>query len=405
MNQTKDLTNETLNQQLITLQQEQFTGKLEVKSPTASLQWTIYFGLGRLIWADGGNHPNRSWQRLLKKYLPDLQVKEADIERAEEFECSNYYYLTMLRQHDIITQEDLTLLIKNKINEVLFEIIQISNKTVLEYKLFNGSGDSLFASGLKMSLGLIDASQALEQAYQDWSLWTEQGLTKISPNLAPILQQQEKLQQKVSKVIYQNFTQLIDGKKTLKDLAVQMKQEPIKLTLSLLPYIRQGFIQLQEIPDLRVQRDRKKSAVSSPLVPKTNINNKNNDRPLIACIDDSPQICKIMQQIMEKEGYRYVSVQQALQAVPTLIAANPDLIFLDIGMPVVNGYEICTQLRRVSKFKDIPIVILTGNDGIVDRVKAKMVGASAFLSKPLEVPKILGAIENLLLYSTDPSNI
>ncbi|MGF1490168.1 MAG: response regulator [Prochloraceae cyanobacterium] len=404
MNQTKDLANETLNQQLIKLQQEQFTGKLEVKSAGGNLQWTIYMGLGRLIWADGGNHPNRSWQRLLDRYFPDLEVKEADIHRAEEYECSNYYYLTMLLQHDIITQESLVTLIKTKINEVLFEIVQTSNQQNLEYKIFNGSGDSLFASGLKMSLGLIDAPQALQQTNKAWSAWCDKGLTKISPNLAPNLQEKEKLQQKVSKVIYQNFTQLIDGKKTLKDLAVQMNQEVMKLTLSLLPYIRQGFIQLQEIPDIPKQSNLNNSSTSQA-ARSTPTNNSGSDRPpLIACIDDSPQICKVMQQIIQKQGYRFISIQQALQAVPTLIAANPDFIFLDIGMPVVNGYEICTQLRRVSKFKNIPIVILTGNDGIVDRVKAKMVGASAFLSKPLDVEKILGAIENLLLHPTDSSN-
>ena len=401
MNQIKDIANEILNQQLIQLQQEQFTGKLEVNSTQRNLQWKIYMGLGRLIWADGGIHPNRSWQRLLQQYFPDLEVNEADIYQAKEYECSSYYYLTKLLQHDIITQEALVGLIKTKINEVLFEIVQTNKKQNLEYKIFKGSANSLFASGLKISLGSIYPSQALQQTNKAWSSWCNRGLTKISPNLAPSLQQKEKLQQKVSKVIYQNFVQLIDGKKTLKDLAVQMNQEVIKLTISLLPYIRQGFIKLQEIPDIPSISNLKKSRTAKANGPIDRTNSDFIDRPLIACIDDSPQICKVMEQIIQKEGYRFISIRQALKAVPTLIAVNPDLIFLDIGMPVVNGYEICTQLRRVSKFKNIPIVILTGNDGIVDRVKARMVGASAFLSKPLEVPKILREIENLLLYPTD----
>ena len=47
------------------------------------------------------------------------------------------------------------------------------------------------------------------------------------------------------------------------------------------------------------------------------------------------------------------------------------MIFLDIGMPILNGYEVCTQIRRVSKLQEVPIIMLTGNDGVFDRVKAK----------------------------------
>ena len=69
-------------------------------------------------------------------------------------------------------------------------------------------------------------------------------------------------------------------------------------------------------------------------------------KPLIACIDDSPQVCKILEQIITQQGYRCVSINESLQAVPSLIKAVPDFIFLDIGMPIANGYEICSQLRK-----------------------------------------------------------
>ncbi|MGL5793991.1 MAG: response regulator, partial [Waterburya sp.] len=119
-------------------------------------------------------------------------------------------------------------------------------------------------------------------------------------------------------------------------------------------------------------------------------------KPLIACIDDSPQICKIMEQIVTQGGYRCISIQESLQALPSLIKADPDFIFLDIGMPIVNGYEICTQVRRVTKLKNIPIVFLTGNDGIIDRVRAKVSGANAFMPKPIEVDKIINIIDKFI---------
>ena len=65
-------------------------------------------------------------------------------------------------------------------------------------------------------------------------------------------------------------------------------------------------------------------------------------------------------------------------------------------MPVANGYEICSQIRRIATFRDIPIVILTGSDGIIDRVRAKVVGANDFLGKPVEQNKINAVLERYL---------
>jgi two-component system, chemotaxis family, response regulator PixG len=75
---------------------------------------------------------------------------------------------------------------------------------------------------------------------------------------------------------------------------------------------------------------------------------------------------------------------------------KPDLIFLNLVMPITNGYELCSQIRRVSLFKETPIVILTGNDGIIDRFRVKMAGASDFISKPIEKDKIVSVIYKYL---------
>ena len=65
-------------------------------------------------------------------------------------------------------------------------------------------------------------------------------------------------------------------------------------------------------------------------------------------------------------------------------------------MPNANGYEICSQLRKLSIFKETPIVILTGQDGIIDRVRAKLVGATDFLSKPVAASTVLEVINRYL---------
>jgi chemotaxis family two-component system response regulator PixG len=88
-----------------------------------------------------------------------------------------------------------------------------------------------------------------------------------------------------------------------------------------------------------------------------------------------------------------------MRAIATLLARKPDVIFLDLVMPNTNGYEICSQLRKLACFQDTPIVILTGNDGLVDRVRAKLVGASDFLSKPIDADIVLNTIRKHLKQS------
>ncbi|HEY9880045.1 MAG TPA: response regulator, partial [Leptolyngbyaceae cyanobacterium] len=68
----------------------------------------------------------------------------------------------------------------------------------------------------------------------------------------------------------------------------------------------------------------------------------------------------------------------------------------DLIMPGTNGYEICGQLRKVSLFKETPIIILSGNDGLVDQVRARLLGATDFLSKPIEPVVILSIIQKHL---------
>ncbi|BAY78812.1 response regulator receiver protein [Nostoc linckia NIES-25] len=119
-------------------------------------------------------------------------------------------------------------------------------------------------------------------------------------------------------------------------------------------------------------------------------------RPLVACVDDSPTICRSLEEILTHQNYRFIGIQDSLTAVLKLIKSKPDFIFLDLLMPKVNGYEICSQIRKTPSLKDVPVVILTGKDGIVDRMRAKLVGATDFLGKPVEAEKVLNMLHKYL---------
>ncbi|WP_342056572.1 response regulator [Crocosphaera sp. Alani8] len=95
-----------------------------------------------------------------------------------------------------------------------------------------------------------------------------------------------------------------------------------------------------------------------------------------------------------------MGIQKPLKAIPSFLKNKPDLIFLDLVMPITNGYELCTQLRKTPSLKDVPVVILTGKDGLVDRMRAKIVGANDFLSKPVKVSEFIKVLNKHLKKST-----
>lgn len=121
-----------------------------------------------------------------------------------------------------------------------------------------------------------------------------------------------------------------------------------------------------------------------------------NSAPLVICIDNNSKDSKMMGDILHKAGFRFHKIHASTRVLPKLIEYKPQLIFLDLIMPMANSYEICSQVRRVSLFKDIPIVIVTRDDTLADRVRAKVVGASSFLSKPIQRSKVLKVVHKLL---------
>jgi chemotaxis family two-component system response regulator PixG len=375
--------------QLIFAKQKKITSQLKIQT-TLGLSWIFYLDTGKIVWAEGGCHPERSWQRLLIKYCSQFDHNHFHVSNSDRTKGSNYYILTVLLQRKLLTKEQAIEAIRNKVIEILFDLLQIETQQSLNLAWENNF--NWFNSDLQKFNTLIDLEEAFQLAQQELLLWQKEGLIAYSPNLAPIVKEPEKLREAIPITAYQNMIRLLDGQRSLRDLACYLNKDLFKLASSLVPYLNQGLIKWIEIPDF--QSKQTKTGQAQPA----------QNRPLIACVDDSPQICKVMEQIIIEQGYSFVAIQEAIQAIPTLVSVNPSLIFLDIGMPIINGYEICAQIKKVSQLKDIPVIILTGNDGMVDRIKAKMVGATEFISKPIEVEKISAVIGKYIFQNTYLSN-
>ncbi|OUL27895.1 two-component system response regulator [Nostoc sp. RF31YmG] len=109
----------------------------------------------------------------------------------------------------------------------------------------------------------------------------------------------------------------------------------------------------------------------------------------IACIDDSQTVLNSIKHFLDEETFSVVLINDPVKALMQILRSKPDLILLDIEMPNLDGYELCSLLRRHSQFRDTPIIMVTGRTGFIDRAKAKMVRSSGYLTKPFTQPDLL----------------
>jgi two-component system, chemotaxis family, response regulator PixG len=109
----------------------------------------------------------------------------------------------------------------------------------------------------------------------------------------------------------------------------------------------------------------------------------------VACIDDSPTVLNSIKLFLDEANFGVVTINDPVKALMQILRSKPDLILMDVEMPNLDGYELCSLLRRHSAFKDIPIVMVTGRTGFIDRAKAKMVRSSGYLTKPFTQEELL----------------
>ena len=354
--------------------------------------WMLCFTAGLVAGVSGGIDAIDRWERNLA--LASLNVP---LDRLVKYSNHQEVFLNSNK----IAQ-------KYAIQEVLFDIIQFSQNQgdLLIYRFIPVEDKN---SQVQSVLPLLEIQPILSTTIHTWQEWQQYGLATYSPSFFPIVKQSDLSNHQD----LQHLLGSIDGSKSLRNIAINHQRKLIDVATDLLPLFKSTAISLSKSKQSIIDRDLDSKAVSdfdivggASLVenrveislPNSIVSERKNNKlsHLIACVDDSLAVYKNLEKIITDYGYRSFGVQDPLKIIPSLIRNKPDLIFLDLVMPVTNGYEVCEQIRKTPSLANVPIIILTGSDGLIDRFRTKLVGANGFLGKPIQPEQILKKIDKYL---------
>ncbi len=116
----------------------------------------------------------------------------------------------------------------------------------------------------------------------------------------------------------------------------------------------------------------------------------------ILIVDDTPANLQLLDQMLSEQGYKVRIAEDGTMALMAIELSPPDLILLDIIMPELNGYEVCSKLKASSQTKDIPIIFISASNQVLDKVKAFEAGGVDYITKPFQAQEVLARVEHQL---------
>lgn len=371
-------------EQLNVLCQKRATGELIIKNSGG--QGGIHLLSGRLLYATAGIHPVRRWERALKQHCPNWIPDASQINDPEMWE---YQLLYQGIVHKQISVTQAKAVIRSVSQEVFFDLGCYED---YETHWVGGvqQGDTELA--LSLSLSFLEVEPELQKAISMQEQWQAFGLGSLSPTLAPVLKTQ------LDPEALSGLGKYLKGQLTLWDISLKLGKSVHSITRALVPLYKKRVLQFHKIADLAVPiiAKAKNEPVESPQDSNPSHQAVPATKGLIACIDDSPVVLQTLKKILEPAGYETIGIQEPMRGVAQLIENQPDLIILDLVMPNASGYSVCKFLRQTSVFEKTPIIVLTSRDTIIDRNRAKLVGATDFLGKPPDPEKTLQLVQKHL---------
>ncbi|MCX7592642.1 MAG: response regulator, partial [Fischerella sp.] len=179
----------------------------------------------------------------------------------------------------------------------------------------------------------------------------------------------------------QHLHKLIDGERSLIEIAEQLDQDPLEVARLYMTWVRPGWVTFGEKLS-QPQRTQIISAVEK-------------QHSMILSVDDSPVVQILIKRALS-DRYQVLFASNAIDAL-RLMNTNPiALLLLDVTMPDIDGLEFCRTVRSIPKFKQLPIIMVTARDKFSDKLRGQIAGSTHYLTKPFEPQELLEIVEKYI---------
>ncbi|KKI98477.1 response regulator [Prochlorothrix hollandica] len=344
----------------------------KVSTSTPHHSWFVFFLNGQIIHATHLESGIKRLQDYLQRYHLAVDGDFLSQSALASVHAPEYGYLWALLENGLLTPAQGRSIIRSLTYETLFDLLSLHQGT---FVFEMGSPLAPQLTTLEISPMILTIMKQIQEWKQFHPLIQSPDQRLAEGNLSALPGQVPSETLKV-------LEKWADGSHSLRRIARYFNSDILTLTRTLYPAVKAGVFHVLP-PD-----------TSFSLSPVPTLIPVEDDRPpRIVCIDDSAPLRKTVESQLNYWGYEVTSLGNPLKALSLLFELKPDLILCDIAMPTLNGYELCGMLRQSTAFRQIPIVMLTGKEGFTDRMLARMVGATDYLTKPFGPQELMMLVE------------
>lgn len=343
------------------------------------LSWFVFFLNGQIVYCQAGESSLARIDDYLRHYRVEQRLNKMQLATLESTNSPEYAYIWALLEQNIISPKVARNIIYGLVHETLFDLLS----------LHQGSFIFDLGTALVPQLTSLEITALVTKITKEVQEWKQLYPHIQSPEQLPVLADLARLTESLPVSTVNKLQHWADGKTSIRQLARYLNRDILTVAKAIYPYVQQGWLQLVYSA----------TSVTGDQIPSWE--KVDNHKGRIVCIEDAIAICKTVESILKPQGYEAISITKPLEALSLVFQLKPNLILCDIAMPELDGYEICAMLRHSTAFRFVPIIMLTGKEGFIDRVRARMVGATDYLTKPFADTELLMLIEKYI--NVDPS--
>jgi twitching motility two-component system response regulator PilG len=333
--------------------------------------WFVFFLNGQIIYAADTDTSLSRLSDYLRRHKAETALKTLTVPAIASINAPEYGYLWALLENHILTPAEGRSIIRGMVHETLFDLLSLHQ------------GSFIFESGAALSpqLTSLEITPLLVKTMKQIQEWKQLHPLIQSPDQCPVIASETILREALSRRTFNSLDRYTNGKTSIRQIARYLNRDILIVARAIYPYIQTGAIQLIS-PSVGESPTGKQIEWWQAAKPAR-----------VVCIDDGIAVRETVEYSLKQHGYEVTSIGNPLHALSLVFQLKPDLILCDITMPELDGYEICAMLRKSTAFRQIPIIMLTGKHGFIDRVRARMVGATDYLTKPFGESELLMLVE------------